>query len=53
MKKIDRDGTIVIAGAEGFIGGHLANDLWAENYTKVRCIHIEPLDDMVKEPAAY
>lgn len=45
MKKIDRNGTIVITGAGGFIGGHLANDLWAENHTKIRCIDIKPLDD--------
>ena len=36
---------VVVAGAGGFIGGHLVADLLRQGYTKVRAIDKKPLDD--------
>ena len=35
--------TVLVAGAGGFIGGHLAKDLLARGYS-VRCVDIKPLE---------
>lgn len=42
MNKNDR---IVVAGAGGFIGGHLVADLVKEGYNNVRAIDFKPLED--------
>ena len=36
---------IVIAGAGGFIGGHLARELISLGYDKIRCVDIKPQQD--------
>ncbi len=38
------DDLIAIAGAGGFIGGHLAQDLIRRGFTRIRCADIKPLD---------
>jgi nucleoside-diphosphate-sugar epimerase len=42
MKK---DQLIVVAGAGGFIGGHLVGDLLDKGFTWVRAVDIKPLDE--------
>src|SRR5436305_643123 len=39
-----KDDLIVVAGAGGFIGGHLVADLLRQGYTKIRAIDLKPLD---------
>src|SRR5438874_11745215 len=39
-----RDNLIVVAGAGGFIGGHLVADLIRRGYTNIRAIDMKPLD---------
>lgn len=36
---------VVVAGAGGFIGGHLAADLLRQGHTNVRAVDLKPLDD--------
>ncbi len=38
------DDLIAIAGAGGFIGGHLVTDLHRRGFTRIRCADIKPLD---------
>ena len=45
MKNIDKSGLIVVAGAGGFIGGHLAQDLWSTGYRNIRCVDVKPSED--------
>lgn len=42
---LDPTGTIVVAGAGGFIGGHLVGRLLAEGHTAVRAVDIRPVDE--------
>ncbi len=42
MKK---DQLIVVAGAGGFIGGHLVGDLLQKGFTRVRAVDIKPMDE--------
>jgi len=42
MKNVDKNGLIVVTGAGGFIGGHLAQNLWSAGYSKIRCIDVKP-----------
>lgn len=37
-------GTVLVAGGGGFIGGHLVNRLREEGYTRIRSVDIKPLD---------
>jgi nucleoside-diphosphate-sugar epimerase len=37
--------TILVAGAGGFIGGHLVSDLMARGLTDIRAVDIKPLDE--------
>jgi nucleoside-diphosphate-sugar epimerase len=39
-----RDDLVVIAGAGGFIGGHLVADLLRRGYTNIRAVDLKPLD---------
>ncbi|HVX09714.1 MAG TPA: NAD-dependent epimerase/dehydratase family protein [Pirellulales bacterium] len=39
------DDLILVAGAGGFIGGHLVADLLRQGYTRVRAVDIKPLDE--------
>src|SRR5437016_4249859 len=39
------DGLIVVAGAGGFIGGHLVADLIRQGKTRIRAVDLKPLDD--------
>lgn len=41
----DRAATIAIAGAGGFIGGHVAADLRRRGFTRLRCADIKPLGE--------
>ncbi len=45
MKNVDKNGLIVVTGAGGFIGGHLAQDLWSAGYIKIRCVDVKPTED--------
>ena len=38
-------GTVLVAGAGGFIGGHLVADLLASGVTNIRAIDIKPFDE--------
>jgi nucleoside-diphosphate-sugar epimerase len=42
---MEKNGLVVIAGAGGFIGGHLAADLIKQGFKKIRCVDIKPCDD--------
>ncbi|MEX0679218.1 MAG: NAD-dependent epimerase/dehydratase family protein [Pirellulales bacterium] len=37
--------TILVAGAGGFIGGHLVADLLAQGHSSIRAVDIKPLDE--------
>jgi nucleoside-diphosphate-sugar epimerase len=39
-----RDDLVVVAGAGGFIGGHLVADLIRKGYPNIRAIDLKPLD---------
>lgn len=39
-----QDGIIVVAGAGGFIGGHLVADLIRKGHSKIRAVDLKPLD---------
>ena len=39
------NGTVVVTGAGGFIGGHLVADLLRDGYTHVRAVDIKPFDE--------
>jgi GDP-D-mannose 3',5'-epimerase len=38
-------GLIVVAGAGGFVGGHLVERLRAEGHTRIRAVDIKPFED--------
>ncbi len=38
-------GTILVAGAGGFIGGYLVADLLARGYTDIRAVDVKPFDE--------
>jgi len=40
-----KDQKIIVCGAGGFIGGHLAADLLKQGYTNLRCIDIKPTSE--------
>lgn len=44
-QEIMKDNLIVVAGAGGFIGGHLVNHLREKGFSKLRAVDIKPLDD--------
>ena len=44
MSSLDRDGLVVVAGAGGFIGGHLVKDLVNDGFRQVRGVDLKPLD---------
>lgn len=48
-KPVDRDVRIGIAGAGGFIGGHLAADLYRRGFRRLRCVDIKPLGDWFQQ----
>jgi GDP-D-mannose 3',5'-epimerase len=37
--------TFLVAGAGGFIGGHLVAKLFEEGHANVRAVDVKPLDD--------
>jgi GDP-D-mannose 3',5'-epimerase len=39
------DGTVVVTGAGGFIGGHLVRDLRERGYERVRAVDVKPLSE--------
>ncbi|HEX4839286.1 MAG TPA: NAD-dependent epimerase/dehydratase family protein [Rhabdochlamydiaceae bacterium] len=41
---MEKDGLIVIAGAGGFIGGHLTADLINQGFKQIRAIDVKPLN---------
>ncbi|MBV9999167.1 MAG: NAD-dependent epimerase/dehydratase family protein [Verrucomicrobia bacterium] len=45
---IDRDDLIVIAGAGGFIGGHLAANLRAEGFKRLRAVDRKPVSEWLQ-----
>jgi nucleoside-diphosphate-sugar epimerase len=44
-ERIDRNGLVLVAGAGGFIGGHLVGDLRARGFTRIRAVDVKPLDE--------
>ena len=38
------DRSVVVAGAGGFIGGHLVAQLMQQGYSSIRAIDIKPMD---------
>jgi nucleoside-diphosphate-sugar epimerase len=42
---MSKDDLIVVAGAGGFIGGHLVADLWRAGHRRIRAVDIKPLDE--------
>jgi GDP-D-mannose 3',5'-epimerase len=42
---IGKDDLVVVTGGGGFIGGHLAAELIANGYRKVRSVDVKPIDD--------
>ncbi len=42
---IGKDDLILLTGAGGFIGGHLAGDLLRQGYTRIRAVDIKPLEE--------
>jgi GDP-D-mannose 3', 5'-epimerase len=45
MHQMDKDELVVVAGAGGFIGGHLLADLRRQGFTRLRGVDIKPLDE--------
>ncbi len=41
---MERDELVLVAGAGGFIGGHLVSDLRKKGHRKIRAVDIKPLD---------
>jgi nucleoside-diphosphate-sugar epimerase len=37
--------TVLVAGAGGFIGGHLVADLLARGFSDVRAVDVKPFDE--------
>jgi GDP-D-mannose 3',5'-epimerase len=42
---MEKTSTVLVAGAGGFIGGHLVRHLLADGFTAIRAIDIKPLVD--------
>ncbi len=42
---LDNDELVVVAGAGGFIGGHLVADLLRRGCRRVRAVDVKPLDE--------
>jgi nucleoside-diphosphate-sugar epimerase len=40
-----KDGTVLVAGAGGFIGGHLVGRLLADGYGSVRAVDLKPVEE--------
>jgi GDP-D-mannose 3', 5'-epimerase len=45
MYRADRNARVVVAGAGGFIGGHLVARLRADGYKRIRAADVKPLDE--------
>ena len=45
MNELSRDVPIVVAGAGGFIGGHLVSALSRRGFSEIHGIDIKPLDE--------
>jgi len=45
MASNQNDRVVVIGGAGGFIGGHLAADFVAKGFNHIRCVDIKPMDE--------
>jgi len=48
---LDKESTILVAGAGGFIGGHIANELIKLGFRSVRGVDIKPFDEWYQIPA--
>ena len=42
---MSKDDLVVVAGAGGFIGGHLVRVLQQRGHTKIRAVDVKPLDE--------
>ena len=42
---MSKDDLVVVAGAGGFIGGHLVRVLQQRGHTKIRAVDLKPLDE--------
>ena len=49
---LDTDGLAVVAGAGGFIGGHLVTGLLERGFSNVRAVDIKPIGQWYQRPAS-
>ena len=51
-EKLDTDGLVVVAGAGGFIGGHLVTSLLERGFRNVRAVDLKPIGQWYQRPAS-
>ena len=49
--ELDKDGCVVVAGAGGFIGGHLVTRLLEDGHRKIRAVDNKPIGQWYQRPA--
>jgi nucleoside-diphosphate-sugar epimerase len=49
--ELDKDACVVVAGAGGFIGGHLVSRLLENDYRKIRAVDNKPIGQWYQRPA--
>ena len=49
MSDLDKDALVVVAGAGGFIGGHLVTELRRLGHRRIRAVDIKPIDQWFQQ----